>query len=106
MRTEAQCAQCLIQMPRLSLRIKMKMEVGVLLEAVLKLGAEAPHQEAPPPVGLPQLMIVPWIVQPAKAPPKKEAPQGNCILAWAQPKRLEDKINSWKTPLNSSCLTQ
>ena len=105
MRTEVQCVHCLIQMLRLSLRIKMEMEVGVLLGAVPKLGVEAPHQEqeAPPPVEVLQLMIVPGIVQPVQAP-KKDGEK--VILTWAQPKKLEDKISFWKRPLSSFCMTQ
>ena len=87
------------------------MEVGVLLGAVPELGAEAPHQEVPPPGEVPQLMIVPWIqlmkvpgiVQPVQAP-KKDGEKD--ILTWAQPKKLEDKISCWKRPLSSFCMTQ
>ena len=108
MRTEGKCVQCLTQMLWMILmRMKKKMEVGVLLAAVPKLGAEAPHQEAPhqeapPPV---EMMIVPGIVQPVQAP-KKEALKENAILNWGQFKRLEDKMNFWKTPLSNSCMTQ
>ena len=106
MKTVVQCVHCLTQMLwMILLRMMKKMEVGVLLGAVPKLGVEAPHQEqeAPPPVEVPQLMIVPGIVQPVQAP-KKDGEK--VILTWAQPKKLEDKISSWKRPLSSFCMTQ
>ena len=104
MMMEIQCVQYLTQMLWMILLRTKKMEVGVLHGAVLKLGAEAPHQEAPPPVEVSQLMIVPGIVQ--QAPPKKEAPKENAILNWAQPKKLNGKMSFWKTPQSSFCMTQ
>ena len=104
MKTVVQCVHCLTQMLwMILLRMMKKMEVGVLLGAVPKLGAEAPHREVAPQVEVPQLMIVPGIVQPVQAP-KKDGEK--VILTWAQPKKLEDKISSWKRPLSSFCMTQ